>query len=73
VVYWLPGDLVLARQLAFGQAGTRGVSQRRRNAVERALETMRHYVTGRSCRRRVLLEYLGERSGRCSGCDRCGG
>ncbi|MGD2136570.1 MAG: RecQ family ATP-dependent DNA helicase, partial [Gemmatimonadales bacterium] len=31
VVYWLPGDLVLARQLAFGQAGTRGVSQRRRN------------------------------------------
>jgi ATP-dependent DNA helicase RecQ len=42
--------------------------------VRRGLETMRRYVTTSGCRRRVLLEYLGERGapGRCSGCDRCG-
>lgn len=73
VVYWLPGDLVLARRLAFGHDGERGVSRARRKALERALGTMRRYVTGRGCRRRVLLEYLGERLRRCAGCDRCGG
>jgi ATP-dependent DNA helicase RecQ len=41
-------------------------------AVRLGLETMRRYVTTRGCRRRVLLEYLGERAVQCSGCDRCG-
>jgi ATP-dependent DNA helicase RecQ len=33
---------------------------------------MRRYVEARSCRRRMLLGYFGERVGTCSGCDRCG-
>jgi ATP-dependent DNA helicase RecQ len=41
-------------------------------AARLGLETMRRYVTTRACRRRVLLEYLGERAVRCAGCDRCG-
>jgi ATP-dependent DNA helicase RecQ len=41
-------------------------------AARPAWETMRRYVTTRGCRRRVLLEYLGERTSRCAGCDRCG-
>jgi ATP-dependent DNA helicase RecQ len=34
---------------------------------------MRRYVEARLCRRRMLLEYFGERGVRCAGCDRCGG
>ena len=34
-------------------------------------DTMREYVRTRACRRRVLLDYLGERTVRCSGCDAC--
>jgi ATP-dependent DNA helicase RecQ len=32
---------------------------------------MRQYVEVRRCRRRMLLEYFGERCGDCSGCDVC--
>jgi len=49
-----------------------GVLERRRRAQAR-LRAMKRYVTARTCRRRVLLAYFGERaSGRCQGCDRCG-
>lgn len=33
---------------------------------------MRSYVERRRCRRRMLLEHFGERSGSCAGCDVCG-
>jgi ATP-dependent DNA helicase RecQ len=33
---------------------------------------MRRYVEARACRRRMLLEYFGEKGVRCAGCDRCG-
>ena len=33
---------------------------------------MRDYLLGRTCRRRALLAYFGERLERCAGCDVCG-
>jgi len=54
-----------------GPVDWRGVLERQRRAQER-LRAMIRYVTARTCRRRVLLAYFGERaSGRCQGCDRC--
>jgi ATP-dependent DNA helicase RecQ len=54
-------DLVLTASLSGGPGAKSG------------LETMHRYVRTRRCRRRVLLQYLGEDAVRCSGCDRCGG
>jgi len=33
---------------------------------------IRRYVTGRGCRRKLLLAHFGEVLARCAGCDRCG-
>lgn len=58
---WVPADLQLATYLSgTGPAAARG------------LAAMRRYVRTRGCRRRLLLEYLGDRAPACSGCDRCG-
>jgi ATP-dependent DNA helicase RecQ len=46
------------------------VADRRRRAEAR-IAAVEEYARGRGCRRRTLLEYFGERLGRCSGCDRC--
>ena len=46
------------------------VAERRRLAEGR-IAAVDRYARGRRCRRRVLLEYFGERLERCSGCDRC--
>jgi ATP-dependent DNA helicase RecQ len=68
LMLWTKGDLVLARALATGQGKRKGRDYRARQA---GLEAMRRYVHAVTCRRRVLLRYLGEASARCSGCDRC--
>ena len=46
------------------------VADRRRRAEAR-IAAVEEYARGSGCRRRTLLEYFGERLGRCSGCDRC--
>lgn len=46
------------------------VEARRRKARWR-LDTMDRYARARCCRRRIMLEYFGERPGPCGGCDRC--
>ena len=78
---WTKGDLVLAARMARGSGGNMeatpsrvspAVSQVHLEARKAGLATMRRYVHTRRCRRRLLLEYLGERLGHCSGCDRCG-
>lgn len=48
----------------------RAVDARRRAALER-LAAVRAYVEARGCRRRVLLDWFGERAAPCGGCDRC--
>jgi ATP-dependent DNA helicase RecQ len=47
------------------------VRKRRRLAVER-LRAMERYATSRTCRRKELIGWFGERLERCAGCDRCG-
>ncbi len=70
---WTRGDLVLAARMAGAQgrrpAGNASTSLWK--AKKRGLNVMRGYVHTRRCRRRLLLAYLGERLGRCSGCDGC--
>jgi ATP-dependent DNA helicase RecQ len=57
---WTDKDLGIMRHLAGSGP-----------AAEQGLRTMRDYVQRPRCRRHVLLEYLGERLGRCAGCDVC--
>jgi ATP-dependent DNA helicase RecQ len=44
----------------------------RRRLAGRRIAAMEAYAEGRSCRRRALMSWFGERLPRCSGCDRCG-
>ncbi len=44
----------------------------RRREVLGRIEVMERYACERSCRRRALLRYFGERLPRCAGCDICG-
>jgi len=71
---WTKGDLVLAARMA-GVQGRRSSNEPtgvQWEAKKRGLNVMRGYVHTRRCRRLMLLAYLGERLGRCSGCDGCG-
>ena len=43
----------------------------RRRKAEARIAAVESYARGRGCRRRLLLDYFGERLERCSGCDRC--
>ena len=79
IMLWTQGDLRLAAKMA-GRAAAGSARDGlptavavHREATRRGLETMQRYVRTRGCRRRLLLEYLGEKLVRCSGCDRCGG
>jgi ATP-dependent DNA helicase RecQ len=69
---WTKGDLALAARMASVNQQTDKESEVHRKAKRKGLETMRRYVTTRRCRRRLLLDYMGEELERCSGCDRCG-
>ncbi len=53
-----------------GPARWAHVRERRRRAEAR-IASVESYAMTRSCRRRALLGYFGERLDRCSGCDRC--
>ena len=67
---WIERDLALTSRLA--RAPGAGTLPRRVQSVRRlGLNTMRRYVRSRRCRRRILLEYLGESPTGCAGCDRC--
>lgn len=80
LLIWAPYDLELASIFApqsarekpdpTAPAGRKSATAQR--ALQRAFDTMRRYLATRECRRKLLLEYLGERISRCSGCDRCG-
>ena len=73
VLLWRPHDLELASRLARVRAPVEnpGCVGGHADAARRGLETMHRYVTGRGCRRAVLLGYLGESLTQCAGCDRC--
>jgi ATP-dependent DNA helicase RecQ len=73
VLLWKHGDFAFnARLTQTGPPGSPVLDSRAERAKQAGLAAMRRYVTTRGCRRRVLLEYLGERTRvPCSGCDRC--
>jgi len=72
-MFWTQGDLALAANMVVeAPKATRRDSATHAEAKRRGLATMKRYIGTRGCRRRVLLEYLGDRLERCSGCDRCG-
>ncbi len=48
-----------------------GAVRSRRRQAEGRIDVMERYALGRSCRRKALLGYFGERLVRCAGCDVC--
>jgi len=71
IMLWTEGDLGLARQFLVRPCEPHGHRRRVRASNRRGLAAMIRYVRIHGCRRRVLLDYLGERGARCSGCDQC--
>ncbi len=74
VLLWTEDDLRLTAKMALAGDMPNGspASAAHRKATRTGWHTMRRYVRTRTCRRRLLLDYLGEQLRHCSGCDRCG-
>lgn len=80
VIHWGPPRTLEAY---YQEAGRAGRDARRAECLllwrrlelagrwSQAAPDVRRYLEARGCRRRVLLEYFGERPMRCTGCDAC--